>query len=101
MPATWQRYKSGCGPWLDGIFSQSNFGIVTEVGFWLMPQPEAYLRCTVSVTRYKDLGPLRRDAQLSRERAHHIRDSPTWHHRSTAIRQSASCNCGMKPAPRR
>src|SRR5271155_5097270 len=30
---TWQQYKSGCGPWIDGIFSQSNFGIVTKMGF--------------------------------------------------------------------
>jgi hypothetical protein len=55
---TWQQYKSGCGPWIDGIFSQSNYGIVTKMGFWLMPQPEAYLRCVVSAPRYSDLGPL-------------------------------------------
>jgi FAD/FMN-containing dehydrogenase len=55
---TWQQYKSGCGPWVDGIFSQSNYGIVTKMGFWLMPQPEAYLRCAVSLPRYADLGPL-------------------------------------------
>ncbi len=28
------------------------------MGFWLMPQPEAYLRCTVSLPRYADLGPM-------------------------------------------
>jgi (+)-pinoresinol hydroxylase len=55
---TWQQYKSGCGPWIDGIFSQSNLGVVTKMGFWLMPQPEAYLRGTVSVPRYQDLMPL-------------------------------------------
>jgi len=55
---TWQQYKSGCGPWIDGIFSQSNFGVVTKMGFWLMPEPEAYQRCTVSVPRYHDLMPL-------------------------------------------
>jgi (+)-pinoresinol hydroxylase len=55
---TWQQYKSGCGPWVDGIFSQGNYGIVTKMGFWLMPEPEAYLRCTVRVPRYKDLIPL-------------------------------------------
>ena len=55
---TWQQYKSGCGPWIDGIFSQSNYGIVTKMGFWLMPEPEAYQRCTVSVPRYQDLIPL-------------------------------------------
>lgn len=55
---TWQQYKSGCGPWVDGIFSQGNYGIVTKMGFWLMPEPEAYLRCTVRVPRYRDLIPL-------------------------------------------
>jgi 4-cresol dehydrogenase (hydroxylating) len=55
---TWQQYKSGCGPWIDGIFSQSNYGIVTKMGFWLMPEPEAYLRCRVMAPRYRDLGPL-------------------------------------------
>jgi (+)-pinoresinol hydroxylase len=55
---TWQQYKSGCGPWIDGIFSQSNYGIVTKMGFWLMPQPEAYMRCAVSLPRYRDLGPM-------------------------------------------
>ena len=32
-------YKSGVGPSIDGIFSQSNFGIVTRMTFWLVPQP--------------------------------------------------------------
>ncbi len=31
--------KYGFGPALDGIFTQSNFGIVTELGMWLMPRP--------------------------------------------------------------
>jgi len=52
---TWQQYKSGCGPWIDGIFSQSNFGVVTKMGFWLMPEPEAYMRGSVFVPRYADL----------------------------------------------
>jgi 4-cresol dehydrogenase (hydroxylating) len=55
---TWQQYKTGCGPWVDGIFSQANFGIVTKMGFWLMPEPEAYMRCTVRAPRYQDLVPL-------------------------------------------
>jgi 4-cresol dehydrogenase (hydroxylating) len=29
----------GIGPALDGLFSQSNLGIVTEIGFWLHPRP--------------------------------------------------------------
>ena len=55
---TWQQYKTGFGPWIDGIFSQSNFGVVTKMGFWLMPEPDAYLTGTVLVPRYDDLIPL-------------------------------------------
>ena len=52
---TWQQYKSGFGPWIDGLFSQSNFGIVTKMGFWLMPEPEAFLHGTVRVGKRDDL----------------------------------------------
>jgi FAD/FMN-containing dehydrogenase len=52
---TWQQYKTGCGPWIDGVFSQSSCGVVTKMGFWLMPEPEAYRRCKVFAPRYQDL----------------------------------------------
>jgi len=52
---TWQQYKYGFGPFLDGMFSQSNFGIVTKMGFWLLPEPEAYLSGSVSVPKRDDL----------------------------------------------
>ena len=52
---TWQQHKTGYGPYIDGIFSQSNFGIVTKMGFWLMPEPDAFLRCDVLFPRYNDL----------------------------------------------
>jgi len=55
---TWQMYKSGFGPWIDGMFSQSNFGIVTKMGFWLMPEPEAYLKGLVHLPRFRDLSVL-------------------------------------------
>jgi (+)-pinoresinol hydroxylase len=55
---TWQQYKSGFGPWIDGIFSQSNFAVVTKIGFWMCPAPDSYLVGTVSVPRYNDLIPL-------------------------------------------
>src|SRR5260221_7064502 len=42
-------YRWGVGPFLDGLFSQSRFGIVTRLTIWLMPKPEAFgaffLRC--------------------------------------------------------
>jgi len=55
---TWQQFKYGFGPHLDGIFSQSNFGVVTKMGVWLMPQPEAYVDCTVEVFGHDDIIPL-------------------------------------------
>jgi 4-cresol dehydrogenase (hydroxylating) len=39
---TWHTYKWGSGPYIEGLFSQSNFGIVTKAGIWLMPEPEAF-----------------------------------------------------------
>lgn len=35
-------YRAGLGPALDGLFSQSNFGIVTRMTLWLMPAPEYF-----------------------------------------------------------
>ncbi|MGQ9861345.1 MAG: FAD-binding oxidoreductase [Thiobacillaceae bacterium] len=39
---TWHTHKWGVGPYLEGLFSQSNLGVVTRAGIWLMPEPEAY-----------------------------------------------------------
>jgi 4-cresol dehydrogenase (hydroxylating) len=39
---TWQAFKWGYGPYVDGLFTQSNFGVVTKMGLWLMPKPPAY-----------------------------------------------------------
>ena len=36
-------YRPGVGPSLDGLFAQSNFGIVTRAGVELMPEPSARL----------------------------------------------------------
>ncbi|WP_158222776.1 FAD-binding oxidoreductase [Rhodopirellula sp. MGV] len=38
----WNVYKWGTGPYVDGLFSQSNFGTVVKSGIWLMPAPEKY-----------------------------------------------------------
>src|SRR5579862_3446378 len=54
---TWQQYRYGFGPYVDGMFSQSNFGIVTKMGVWLLPEPEAYREGVVSVARHDDLVP--------------------------------------------
>src|ERR1017187_3591895 len=55
---TWQQYRYGFGPYVDGMFSQSNLGVVTKMGFWLFPEPEAYLTGTVTVPKRDDLVPL-------------------------------------------
>lgn len=55
---TWQQYRYGYGPYLDGIFSQSNFGVVTKMGIWLMPEPEAYLDGDVQLFGHDDVIPL-------------------------------------------
>ncbi|KAK4047656.1 hypothetical protein OIO90_006085 [Microbotryomycetes sp. JL221] len=52
---TWQLFQYGFGPYHDGIFTQSNFGIVTKAGFWLMPNPGGYKPFLVTVPRKEDL----------------------------------------------
>lgn len=37
----WHVSKYTFGPILDGLFAQSNFGVVTRLGVWLMPKPPA------------------------------------------------------------
>ena len=59
LPTTevWHQYKYGFGPIVDGLFSQSNFGIVTRMGIWLMPAPEAYRDGRIMVPQHDDLVP--------------------------------------------
>lgn len=35
-------YRWGVGPYFDGIFTQSNLGIITKLTVWLMPAPEYF-----------------------------------------------------------
>jgi 4-cresol dehydrogenase (hydroxylating) len=51
----WQVYRRGCGPSADGLFMQSNFGIVTKMGLWLMPPPECYMPGWLTLRRDSDL----------------------------------------------
>jgi FAD/FMN-containing dehydrogenase len=55
---TFGQYSYGFGPYVDGLFSQGNFGIVTQMGISLLPEPEAYLTGTVQVPGRGDLVPL-------------------------------------------
>lgn len=51
----WHRHRRGFGPSLDSIFFQSNFGVVTKVGIWLMPQPETFVSGWLAVQHEADL----------------------------------------------
>ncbi|GIJ92150.1 hypothetical protein Asppvi_011126 [Aspergillus pseudoviridinutans] len=55
---TFPLYKGGFGPGLDGLFYQSNLGIVTKIGIHITPAPEAYATVEVSVPREEDIVPL-------------------------------------------
>jgi 4-cresol dehydrogenase (hydroxylating) len=52
---TWHTFKWGTGPYLEGLFSQSNLGIVTRAGIWLMPQPEAFQAFFCEVRHDEDM----------------------------------------------
>lgn len=51
-------FPYGLGPCLDGMFTQSNLGIVTSVGLWLMPQTESINHFLCMVERHEDIGPV-------------------------------------------
>jgi 4-cresol dehydrogenase (hydroxylating) len=51
----WQVFKAGFGPSYDSMFMQSNFGIVTKLGLWLMPEPEGYMLCRYTFRHDADL----------------------------------------------
>lgn len=68
---TWQLFKYGYGPQFDPMFTQSNYGIVTKIGIWLMPKPAGYQAYMVTLPREEDLGaavdavrPLRLDGTI-------------------------------------
>jgi 4-cresol dehydrogenase (hydroxylating) len=54
----WQLNKAGFGPSVDGLFMQSNLGVVTKMGLWLMPRPECFYFCSVRFQHDDDLGPM-------------------------------------------
>jgi len=43
------------GPSLEGLFLQSNLGVVTKLSIWLTPQPQAFMSCTFGMPRFEDL----------------------------------------------
>lgn len=59
------------GPDVDGLFLQSNLGIVTKLGIHMTPQPQAYMACTFDMPEFDDVetitdvfGAMRRNGTL-------------------------------------
>lgn len=55
------------GPTIDGLFLQSNLGIVTKMGIQLQRQPEAYMSCRLDMPELDDLATI---VDLMRELRH-------------------------------
>ncbi|MFC5509992.1 FAD-binding oxidoreductase [Massilia jejuensis] len=51
-------FPYGVGPFLDGLFTQSNMGIVTRLGLWLMPQAACVNHFLCAVPAHADIGPV-------------------------------------------
>ncbi|GAA1537263.1 4-cresol dehydrogenase (hydroxylating) [Microbacterium ginsengiterrae] len=52
---SWHLYTRGYGPVLDQLFFQSNYGIVTRAGIWLMRRPEAFAPLFLTIPRHEQL----------------------------------------------
>ena len=48
-------YKWGLGPSIDGIFTQSNFGIITKMTFWLSQRPEFFQQIFYTIKNNEQL----------------------------------------------
>lgn len=51
-------FPYGVGPFIDGVFTQSNFGIVTRLGLWLMPRADTVNHFLCQVERHQDIAPV-------------------------------------------
>jgi len=54
----WHLYRRGLGPTLEPMFIQSNYGIVTKMGVWLLPKPQCYMPIWIRGWKDYDLGPM-------------------------------------------
>ena len=54
----WRTSKYSFGPILDGLFAQSNYGIVTRMGVWLLPRPPAIRSFHFAFPEDDDLDPI-------------------------------------------
>jgi len=49
-------FPFGFGPSWDQMFTQSNMGIVTKAGMWLMPAPASVLGLSIDIPKAEDIG---------------------------------------------
>lgn len=70
--ATWHLSRYGYGPVIDGLFAQSNLGIVTRIGMWLQRRPPVIRSFFFAFPDDGDLGeivelvrPLRQSGQIA------------------------------------
>lgn len=63
-----KTYRWGVGPYVDGLFTQSNLGIVTQMTFWLLPTAPAFQICFFTVEDEAQLVPLFNTLQVLRLR---------------------------------
>lgn len=50
--------KYSFGPSIEGLFIQSNLGVVTKLGIWLTPQPQAYICGAIDMPEFEDIAPM-------------------------------------------
>ena len=70
--ATWHLSRYGYGPVIDGLFAQSNLGIVTRAGLWLQKRPPVIRSFFFAFPDDDDIGeifervrPLRQSGQIA------------------------------------
>lgn len=51
-------FPYGVGPYLDGLFTQSNLGIVTRLGMWLMPASKCINHFLCFIENHEDIKPV-------------------------------------------
>ncbi|MEK9647988.1 MAG: FAD-binding oxidoreductase [Gammaproteobacteria bacterium] len=68
---SWNLHPYGFGPGWQQMFMQSNFGVVTKAGMWLMDKPESIVSLDMELDQMDDLGwaidtlaPMRRSGLL-------------------------------------
>ena len=52
---SWPLINAGFGPLVEGLFTQSNYGVVTKMSRYLYPEPETYMSCEINCSKDENL----------------------------------------------